>query len=113
MGAIAKLLPFLAEARGLDFFHAVLLEPAWLTLLQDPVATVRNALIQGVPLLVRVAGEEWILSNVLPQHAHIMNSAAQSYLQRMTVVQTYVAAACATATAESGPLWEETSNLVV
>ena len=55
--AVSKLLPHLAKARGLDFFANVLLEPAWLILLLDPVENVRQACVEGVWFLTTVAGQ--------------------------------------------------------
>jgi serine/threonine-protein phosphatase 2A regulatory subunit A len=94
--AVAKLLPHLATARGVDFFSTVLLEPAWLTLLLDPVAQVRSAICSGMPLLVEVAGPEWITSQLLPHHARIYNTASSSYLVRMTLLQAHIEMAMAT-----------------
>jgi serine/threonine-protein phosphatase 2A regulatory subunit A len=85
---VAQLLPHLAEARGMDFFASVLLEPAWLQLLLDPVAQVRQACVDGMPLLCKVAGPDWILHQlVLPHHVRIYNQASQNYLIRMTILQ--------------------------
>lgn len=103
--AVAKLLPHLAEARGTDFFATVLLEPAWLTLLLDPVAQVRSAIVSGMPLLVQVAGEDWILSNLLPQHVRIYNSHSHSYLIRMTLLRAHVEMAIPCQ--PGGPLWND------
>lgn len=94
--AVAKLLPHLATARGVDFFSTVLLEPAWLTLLLDPVAQVRYAICSGMQLLVQAAGPEWILTQLLPHHVRIYNSAGSSYLVRMTLVHAHVEMAMAT-----------------
>jgi len=85
---VAQLLPHLAEARGMDFFASVLLEPAWLQLLLDPVAQVRQACVDGMPLLCKVAGPDWMLHQlVLPHHVRIYNAASQNYLIRMTILQ--------------------------
>ena len=102
--AVAKLLPHLAEARGLDFFSTVLLEPAWLTLLLDSVATVRNSIVRGMALLVRVSGEEFMMQTLLPHHVRIYNSNANTYLVRTTILRAHVEAA---AECKSGPLFEE------
>jgi len=102
--AVAKLLPHLAEARGLDFFASVLLEPAWLTLLLDPVASVRAAIVQGMPLLVQVAGQDWMVSTLLPHHVRIYNSNSHSYLVRITIIQAHVETAIGS---KSGPLWND------
>jgi serine/threonine-protein phosphatase 2A regulatory subunit A len=45
---VATLLPHLADARGMDFFSTVLLEPAWIALLTDNVSEVRAACIAGM-----------------------------------------------------------------
>lgn len=102
--AVAKLLPHLAEARGLEFFSTVLLEPAWLTLLLDPVSEVRSACVQGMPFLTKVAGEDWIVKNVLPQHVRLYNSAATTYLVRITILRAHVETAVAS---KSGTLWHD------
>lgn len=88
--AVARMLPHLAEARGMEFFTTVLLEPAWLTLLLDPVSQVRLAIVQGMPLLAKVAGPEWVLKQLLPQHVRIYNAHASSYLIRITVLQAHI-----------------------
>jgi serine/threonine-protein phosphatase 2A regulatory subunit A len=101
---VAKLLPHLAEARGVDFFASVLLEPAWLVLLLDPVASVRAACVSGMPVLVKTAGPEWMVQHLVPQHVRIYNHAASgSYLIRITILQAHAA----TAVACSGTLWND------
>ena len=117
--AVAKLLPHLAEARGLDFFQTVLLEPAWLPLLLDPVATVRNSIVDGMGLLVRVVGQDFVLHTLLPHHVSIYNSQGSgTYLIRSTIVRAHVETL-----AEIGPssggggdgddLWSECLTLVL
>jgi len=101
--AIAQLLPHLAEARGMDFFSTVLLEPAWQVLLMDPVASVRQAIVTGTGLLVRVAGQDWIVSTLLPRTIAIYNQYSNSYLVRNTLLQTHIEVA----EAKSGPAWQE------
>eukprot|EP00934_Nitzschia_sp_Nitz4_P006563 Nitzschia sp. Nitz4//scaffold93_size78505//65297//67345//NITZ4_005428-RA/size78505-augustus-gene-0.46-mRNA-1//1//CDS//3329560312//6553//frame0 len=94
---VARILPHLAEARGLDFFATVLLEPAWLVLLLDPVASVRTACVTSMPVLVRASGQDWMMQQVLPQHVRIYNHATTgSYLIRITILQAHaeIAAAC-------------------
>ena len=87
---VAQLMPHLAEARGMDFFGSVLLEPAWLALLLDPVAQVRQACVKGMPLLCKVAGPDWMLHQlVLPHHVRIYNAASTNYLIRMTILQAH------------------------
>jgi len=113
---VAKLLPHLAEARGLDFFANVLLEPAWLVLLLDPVACVRSACVSGMPVLVNAAGQDWMVQHILPQHVRIHNHAASgSYLIRITILQAHAATAVACeeksgngAAAGGGTLWNDT-----
>ena len=90
--AVAQLLPHLAEARGMEFFVSVLLEPAWLTLLLDSVASVRLAIMKGMSLLVKVAGDDWILQTLLPHHIRIYNQHASSYLIRNTLLQGHLEA---------------------
>ena len=109
---VAKLLPHLAEARGVDFFSTVLLEPAWLVLLLDPVANVRQACVGGMSVLVRVAGPEWVVANILPQHVRIYNHAANtSYLIRNTILQAHTMTAVACSSNNNGPstgsLWND------
>ena len=103
---VAKLLPYLAEARGLDFFLTVLLEPAWLVLLLDPVSAVRSACVEGMETLVKVAGAEWVAQQIMPQHVRIYNHAnGGSYLVRITILQAhgYTALACT----EGMTLWND------
>merc|ERR1711970_582475 len=108
---VAKLLPHLAEARGLDFFANVLLEPAWLVLLLDPVACVRAACVSGMPVLVNAAGQDWMVHHILPQHVRIYNHATSgSYLIRITILQAHAetAKACQDFTGTEGTLWNDT-----
>lgn len=102
--AVAKLLPHLAEARGLDFFSSVLLEPAWLTLLLDPVASVRSSIVSGMALLVRVTGQDFMISTLLPQHVRIYNQNSNTYLIRSTIVHAHVETAME---CKSGQLWQD------
>lgn len=104
---VAKLLPHLAEARGVDFFSNVLLEPAWLVLLLDPVASVRAACVCGMPVLVGTCGQEWMAQHILPQHVRIYNHAASgSYLVRITILQAHAATA-ASCESGNGNLWND------
>jgi serine/threonine-protein phosphatase 2A regulatory subunit A len=110
---VAKLLPHLAEARGLDFFMNVLLEPAWLVLLLDRVASVRAACVSGMPVLTNAAGQDWMVQNILPQHVRIYNHAASgNYLIRVTILQAHAETAFAcqsgNAAAGGGTLWNDT-----
>jgi serine/threonine-protein phosphatase 2A regulatory subunit A len=100
--SVAQLLPHLAEARGLEFFQTVLLEPAWLSLLLDKVACVRQACVSGMPLLMQVAGPEWMHNVLLPHHIRLYQSHSHSYLIRLTLLQAHIqtALACPTTHAE-------------
>jgi serine/threonine-protein phosphatase 2A regulatory subunit A len=110
---VAKLLPHLVKARGLDFFANVLLEPAWLVLLLDPVACVRSACVSGMSVLVCSAGQEWMVQHILPQHVRIYNQATSgSYLIRITILQAHAETACAcqlgSVAVSGGTLWNDT-----
>jgi serine/threonine-protein phosphatase 2A regulatory subunit A len=102
--AVARLLPHLAEARGLDFFSTVLLEPAWLPLLLDTVASVRMSIVSCMALLVRVAGHDFMLTTLLPMHVNIYNQHSYTYLVRMTILHAHIETI---SDCSSGPLWEE------
>eukprot|EP00521_Asterionellopsis_glacialis_P006759 CAMPEP_0195280766 /NCGR_PEP_ID=MMETSP0707-20130614/328_1 /TAXON_ID=33640 /ORGANISM="Asterionellopsis glacialis, Strain CCMP134" /LENGTH=625 /DNA_ID=CAMNT_0040339557 /DNA_START=319 /DNA_END=2196 /DNA_ORIENTATION=- len=97
---VAKLLPHLADARGLDFFSQVLVEPAWISLLTDKVASVRHAVIAGVGQLVTVTGPTWFALEMVPRHVAIFEQAHTTYLMRVTILQTYVE--CAKALGDMG-----------
>lgn len=102
---VAKLLPHLAEARGLEFFLTVLLEPAWLVLLLDSVASVRTACVSGMGILVRVSSPDWVAQHIFPQHLRIYNHAASgSYLIRITILQAHAQTAMACG---SSQLWND------
>lgn len=103
--AVAKLLPHLAEARGLDFFNTVLLEPAWLPLLLDTVASVRSSIVSCMALLVRVTGQDFILNTLLPLHIKIYNQHSNTYLIRMTILHAHIETAVVCKS--GGLLWEE------
>ena len=91
--AVGILLPHLAEARGLDFFSSVLMEPSWMTLLLDPVSCVRQSIVQGVELLCKVAGADWINQTLLPAHEKLYNT--HGYLIRVTILQAHAQVALA------------------
>eukprot|EP00980_Cylindrotheca_fusiformis_P016267 scaffold4829_cov129-Cylindrotheca_fusiformis.AAC.27 len=113
---VAKLLPHLAEARGLDFFANVLLEPAWLVLLLDPVACVRVACVSGMRVLVRVAGQDWVGQQILPQHVRIYDHAQSgSYLIRITILQAHAetARAAQLTPGSGGTLWNDTVTQIM
>jgi HEAT repeat protein len=105
--AVATLLPHLAQARGLDYFVSVLLEPTWLTLLLDPVATVRNACVSGMSILTEAAGPEWMIQNLEPHHVRIFHNAASNYLVRMTIVRVHIETAVAASKCASPALWQD------
>ena len=102
---VAQLLPHLAEARGMEFFTSVLLEPAWLELLLDPVSRVRAACIGGVAKLCQVASDDWIVQNLLPHHIRIYEHATTSYMLRITILKTHTEMAVST---KSGQLFFQT-----
>ncbi|GKY98056.1 hypothetical protein MPSEU_000763600 [Mayamaea pseudoterrestris] len=101
--SIARLLPHLAEARGTEWFQSMLLESVWMPLLLDPVASVRAAVVHGMQLLVKVSGDEWVLSSMLPQHISLYQQ-TNSYLIRNTIIMAHVEVACQ---CKSGELWQE------
>jgi len=92
---VAELLPHLAEARGMDFFSSVLQEPAWMALLLDSVGNVRSACVGGVAKLCHVAGDDWIVQSLLPQHIKIYDHSSSSYLMRMTILRAHAQMAIA------------------
>jgi serine/threonine-protein phosphatase 2A regulatory subunit A len=102
--AVARLLPHLAEARGLEFFNTVLLEPAWKPLLLDQVASVRMSIVSCMALLVRVAGHDFMLGTLLPMHIALYNQYNYTYLVRMTILHAHIETV---AECNAGPLWEE------
>jgi serine/threonine-protein phosphatase 2A regulatory subunit A len=102
--AVARLLPHLAETRGLDFFHSTLLESVWLSFLVDPVASVRNSIVSGMALLVRSVGPEYVSNTILPHLVRIYNQSNNTYLLRTTLLNAEIEIALA---CESGPLWNE------
>ena len=88
-----------------------MLEPAWLVLLLDPVSCVRIACVSGMSVLVKVAGQEWMVEHILPQHVRIYNHATSgSYLIRITILQAHAetAKACQDFTGAEGTLWNDT-----
>jgi len=89
--AVGRLLPFLAEARGVSFFQDHLLEP-WLKIMSDQVFKVRQACVDGMPKLLSVSGPAWIQSEILP-HFTTMYEESHSYLSRITVLRCFSALA--------------------
>lgn len=92
---VAQLLPHLAEARGVDFFSSILQEPAWMALLLDQVCDVRYACVGGVSKLCLVAGDDWIVQSLLPQHIKIYELSSNAYLMRMTILRAHAEMAIA------------------
>jgi len=91
--AVGRLLPFLAEARGVGFFEDHLMEP-WLKLLLDQVADVRSSCVSGMPKLLSVSGASWIQKEILPQYQRIYDDSV-SYLTRITILRSFAALASA------------------
>jgi len=87
--AVGRLLPFLAEARGVAFFEDHLLDP-WLKIMSDQVADVRSACVVGMPKLLSVSGSQWIQDEVLPHYSR-MYEESYSYLTRITVLRSFAA----------------------
>ncbi|KAL7547525.1 hypothetical protein ACHAWF_010812 [Thalassiosira exigua] len=87
--AVGRMLPFLAEARGISFFQDHLLEP-WLQIMSDQVADVRTACVDGMPKLLSVSGSQWIQSEILPHYTR-MYEESHSYLTRTTVLRSFAA----------------------
>eukprot|EP00565_Helicotheca_tamesis_P001942 CAMPEP_0185726158 /NCGR_PEP_ID=MMETSP1171-20130828/2218_1 /TAXON_ID=374046 /ORGANISM="Helicotheca tamensis, Strain CCMP826" /LENGTH=589 /DNA_ID=CAMNT_0028394457 /DNA_START=3 /DNA_END=1772 /DNA_ORIENTATION=+ len=89
--AVGRLLPHLAEARGVSFFEDHLLDP-WLKLLLDQVADVRSACVTGMPKLLSVSGEVWMIRQILPHYTRIYEESG-TYLTRVTILRSYAALA--------------------
>lgn len=87
--AVGRLLPFLAEARGVTFFQDHLLDP-WLKIMSDQVADVRTACVDGMPKLLSVSGSQWIQTEILPHYTQ-MYEQSHSYLARITVLRCFAA----------------------
>ncbi|KAL7542254.1 hypothetical protein ACHAXR_011616 [Thalassiosira sp. AJA248-18] len=87
--AVGRLLPFLAEARGVTFFQDHLLDP-WLKIMSDQVADVRTACVDGMPKLLSVSGSQWIQEEILPHYTR-MYEESHSYLSRITVLRCFAA----------------------
>ena len=83
--AVGRMLPFLAEARGVAFFQDHLLDP-WLKIMTDQVANVRTACVEGMPKLLSVTGSQWIQAEILPHYTQ-MYEESHSYLSRITVLK--------------------------
>jgi len=85
--AVSRLLPHLAEARGIAFFEEHLME-LWLKLLLDQVAEVRFGCISGMSKLLSVAGPAWMQREILPHYLRIYEESS-SYLTRITIIRSF------------------------
>lgn len=108
--AVSRLLPHLAEARGISFFEDHLLE-LWMKLLQDQVAEVRFGCISGMPKLLSVAGLEWVQKEILPRYLALYEGSS-SYLTRITVLRSF-AELVHDGGANGHSLLEEVLNLIL
>jgi serine/threonine-protein phosphatase 2A regulatory subunit A len=61
-------------------------------------------------LLVKVSGDEWVISQLLPQHERIFNQNTSSYLVRMTIIQSHVEAAVFS---KSGAMWNDVVSQIL
>jgi|EP00970_Alexandrium_tamarense_P013827 serine/threonine-protein phosphatase 2A regulatory subunit A len=112
--AVGRLLPHLAEARGVSFFEDHLLEP-WLKIMADQVADVRSACVDGMPKLLSVSGSEWIQEQILPHYMR-MYEETTTYLTRITVLRSFAALAEKDGENEnnlSAPLMEQIVNILL
>jgi serine/threonine-protein phosphatase 2A regulatory subunit A len=113
--AVGRLLPFLAEARGVAFFEEHLLE-SWMKIMLDQVADVRSACVDGMPKLLSVSGSEWIQQQILP-HYTTMYEESTSYLTRITVLRSFASLALKVEGSEninlSAPLLEQIINMLL
>ncbi|RYG55956.1 hypothetical protein EON66_04060 [archaeon] len=72
--------------QGTDVFESRLLD-VFLTLLQDQVNAVRMAATQSLRSLAKYLGTAWIRARLLPRlNARLVDRAASTYLQRITVL---------------------------
>lgn len=85
--AVGRMLPFLAEARGVSFFQDHLLDP-WLKIMSDVVADVRSACVAGMPKLLSVCGSQLMLAEILPHYTR-MYEESHSYLTRITILRCF------------------------
>lgn len=83
--AVATMLPYLAEARGVNFFQEQLLN-VWMALLLDQVSDVRSSCVEGMPKLLSVTGPAFIKREIIPRYDEIYNESI-SYLTRITVLR--------------------------
>ncbi|KAL7467553.1 hypothetical protein ACHAXS_007802 [Conticribra weissflogii] len=112
--AVGRLLPFLAEARGISFFEDHLLDP-WLKIMSDQVADVRSACVDGMPKLLSVSGSTWIQNEILPAYTR-MYEESTSYLTRVTVLRSFAALTKKLGESEnevSAPLMEQIVSIML
>lgn len=83
--AVARLVPHIVEARGVEFFEAQLLQP-WLALVLDQVADVRSACVSGMGKLLTVTGSTWVQTEMLPTFVSTYDDST-SYLRRITILR--------------------------
>jgi len=86
--AVGKCLPFLTQARGVDFFKEDVLDDIWMRLLMDVVADVRASCVSGMGKLLAVTGSEWMRKEIVPRYLRIYDS-SESYLTRITVLKAF------------------------
>jgi len=87
--AVGRLLPFLAEARGVTFFADHLIDP-WLKIMSDQVADVRTACVDGMPKLLGVSGSPWMQAELLTHYTRMYDE-SHTYLSRITVLRCFAA----------------------
>jgi len=101
--SVAKLLPYLAESLGVQYFETQLLREFWMPLLLDSVSDVRAACILGMPKLLTVTSATWIQSILLPQLIRIYDESV-SYLTRITLLKCFASMASTTPQTNNIPL---------
>lgn len=110
--SVARLLPHLAQAMGVGFFKDRLLD-LWLKLLLDQVNDVRTACVTGMPQLLRVAGAQWLQTEILPHYQRIYEESKQSYLTRITILRCYTTLASCEEAGRSDSLLEAVLMIMI
>ncbi len=85
--AVGRLLPHLAEARGVEYFQDQLMSE-WVALVTDQVADVRSSCVEAMPKLISITGPTWIQKQLIPVYDDIYTGAT-SYLNRVTILKSY------------------------
>jgi hypothetical protein len=67
-------------------------------------------LLSGLQQLVNVAGHDWVMQSLLPQHMKIFEQAGTLYLMRITILKGHAQIGLA---AKSGPLFEQIITLLL